>query len=442
MNTLFWSKVRQRVRKGTIVLTLTGLLLGSPAQALMATQGPQKAYAGQSQESKADTAPRIQPTLYAQAFGVFGSFVQAIMAIELPQKTTAAEPQESKKDADKTKPYIGKISPYKVTKLSQPTVFAQVWDKGVGLDLSKTHVVIDGKRLPGKVSPKGVFKEQIPKKLSNGWHFVAVKAWDKAKNYTQTNWSFEVDATKPYIGKVSPYNPINRRQPTLYAEVWDKGVGLDLSKTHVVIDGKRLSGKVSSKGMFKQRVPDYLDVGWHFVAVKAWDKAGNYSQTDWSFEVRGHKVKSAKYQSSRKGHKPKVIVLHSTIGTYPGDYRTLMGGAKVSAHFYVRKSGYIVRLVPDRIAAWHAGRSSFKGIGTDGSLNAESLGIEIESKGRGPGDYTKAQIEAVAEIVKNWQKKYGISDKYVTGHSGITRRKSDPKGFPWGDFWNRVHSLK
>ncbi len=228
----------------------------------------------------------------------------------------------------------------------------------------------------------------------------------------------------------------------LYAQVWDTESGLDLKKSHVIVDGKRLPGKVSEKGMFKQQIPQYLDVGWHFAKVRAWDKAGNYSQAYWAFEVRGHKVKSAKYQASRDGQKPKVIVLHATVGSYPGDYRTLMGGGKVSSHFYVRKSGYIVRLVPDRLAAWHAGKSSFKGISTNGSLNANSLGIEIESKGLGRNDYTQAQVDAVAEIVKNWQEKYNISDQYVTGHSGITPRKIDPKGFPWGNFWNRVHSLK
>ncbi len=295
--------MRRRVQKGAIVLTLTGLLLGSPAQALMATQGPQKAYAAESQEAK-------------------------------------------------------------------------------------------------------------------------------------------TDKTKPYIGKVTPFSPINRRQPTLYAQVWDKESGLDLEKTHVVVDGKKLSGKVSEKGTFKQRIPQHLDIGWHTAAIKAWDKAGNYSQTDWSFEVRGHKVNSAKYQASRHGNQPKVIVLHSTAGSYPGDYNTLMGGGKVSSHFYVRKSGYIVRMVPDNNAAWHAGRSSFKGISNGGSLNSESLGIEIESKNRGSGDYTKAQIEAVAEIVNTWQEKYNISDEYVTGHAGITGRKSDPKGFPWEDFWGSVHSIK
>ncbi len=228
----------------------------------------------------------------------------------------------------------------------------------------------------------------------------------------------------------------------MWAQVWDVDSGLDTERTAVFVDGKRLPGQVSSTGIFEQQVTEHLSIGTHQATIKAWDKEGNYSQADWDFEVRGHQIDQAPNQSQRSGLQPRVIVIHATAGNYPYDYQALMGARKVSSHFYVRKSGYIVRMVPDRMSAWHAGKSSFKGISAYGSLNSESLGIEIESRGRGPADYTPAQVEAVAELVNHWQKKYGISDAYVTGHSEITARKSDPKGFPWGTFWGNVTTLR
>ena len=52
--------------------------------------------------------------------------------------------------------------------------------------------------------------------------------------------------------------------------------------------------------------------------------------------------------------------------------------AKVSSHYFIKKNGNILQLVPDLYEAWHAGKSSWKKYN---SLNKTSIWIEIQNYG-------------------------------------------------------------
>ena len=52
--------------------------------------------------------------------------------------------------------------------------------------------------------------------------------------------------------------------------------------------------------------------------------------------------------------------------------------SKVSAHFFIKKNGSVLNLIPPLYEAWHAGKSSWKNIK---SLNKYSIGIEIQNSG-------------------------------------------------------------
>ena len=52
--------------------------------------------------------------------------------------------------------------------------------------------------------------------------------------------------------------------------------------------------------------------------------------------------------------------------------------SKVSSHYFIKKNGDILNLVPDLYVAWHAGVSSW---GNYRSLNKYSIGIEISNPG-------------------------------------------------------------
>ena len=106
--------------------------------------------------------------------------------------------------------------------------------------------------------------------------------------------------------------------------------------------------------------------------------------------------------------------------------------SKVSAHYFIKKNGKILNLVPDLYEAWHAGKSSWKNIK---SLNRYSIGIEIQNPGH-ENFYEKfsvKQINSLKKLLRFLIKKYKIDLKNILGHSDIApNRKKDPgEKFPW-----------
>ena len=106
--------------------------------------------------------------------------------------------------------------------------------------------------------------------------------------------------------------------------------------------------------------------------------------------------------------------------------------SKVSCHYFVKRNGTIVLMVPDFYKAWHSGKSKWK---NKVSLNNNSIGIEISNKGHqfGYQSFSKKQIISLVELSKYLIKKFNISKKNILGHSDISfKRKKDPgEKFPW-----------
>jgi len=106
--------------------------------------------------------------------------------------------------------------------------------------------------------------------------------------------------------------------------------------------------------------------------------------------------------------------------------------AKVSAHYFIKKNGLVLNLVPPIYEAWHAGKSSWKGLN---SLNKYSIGIEIQNSGHENKyeNFTKKQIISTKKLLKYLINKYKVNTKNVLGHSDIAPdRKKDPgEKFPW-----------
>ena len=106
--------------------------------------------------------------------------------------------------------------------------------------------------------------------------------------------------------------------------------------------------------------------------------------------------------------------------------------SNVSCHYFVKKNGEILLMVPGSYIAWHAGKSSWKQLK---SINKYSIGIEISNSGH---DYkytkfTSQQIKSVLKLSKYLMKKYKIKYNFILGHSDIApERKIDPgEKFPW-----------
>ena len=147
-----------------------------------------------------------------------------------------------------------------------------------------------------------------------------------------------------------------------------------------------------------------------------------------------NKYKSANFNTRRKGHKIKYIILHYTA--IKSDYRAIQHlickKNKVSSHFLINKKGKIFSLVDLKKRAWHAGQSFWKG---DRDINSSSIGIELDNTGHYINfeRYTKNQIDSLIKLLNFLKKKYKIDNINLLGHSDISPyRKNDPgEKFPW-----------
>ena len=106
--------------------------------------------------------------------------------------------------------------------------------------------------------------------------------------------------------------------------------------------------------------------------------------------------------------------------------------SKVSCHYFIKRNGQIINMVPDKFIAWHAGVSNWK---NHKNLNYKSIGIEIQNSGHSSKyeGYSNKQIKSLLVLSKILKNKYNIKAKNFLGHSDIAPdRKRDPgEKFPW-----------
>ncbi len=200
-----------------------------------------------------------------------------------------------------------------------------------------------------------------------------------------------------------------------------------------------------------------------------------------TYEVNAkHKLEGVEYVSSpnrSRRIKPSIIVLHDTAGRLDsaGSISWLCDRkAKASAHLVIGREGDVTQLVPFDVAAWHAGRSGYKG---RSGVNGFSIGIELVNTGKlqstkdettarawfnhsfekakyfieyaGTDDhgigwwmpYTLEQMDALHLVVDALIEHYNIKD--ITTHYAISpRRKVDVNPlFPITDF-REFHGIK
>ena len=115
-----------------------------------------------------------------------------------------------------------------------------------------------------------------------------------------------------------------------------------------------------------------------------------------------------------------AIVLHHTA--MKQDARTVgqvftRPSAKVSSHYIVDRTGYIVRSVPDELRSWHAGRSTFQGVG---NVNDYSIGIEICNLGDSLEPYSDAQYDGLIQLMAYLVDRYDIPMDRITRHRDIS----------------------
>ena len=130
----------------------------------------------------------------------------------------------------------------------------------------------------------------------------------------------------------------------------------------------------------------------------------------------------------------RFIIIHYTGMKKESDAikRLCDSKSEVSSHYFIKKEGKILNLVPDLYEAWHAGKSSWRNLN---SLNKYSIGVEINNPGHDHGyrKFSNNQIFTLIKLLKYLVKKYNIKKQNILGHSDISPdRKKDPgEKFPW-----------
>ncbi len=130
----------------------------------------------------------------------------------------------------------------------------------------------------------------------------------------------------------------------------------------------------------------------------------------------------------------QFVVLHYT-GMKSGEaalQRLCDPAAKVSAHYVIEEDGRVFMLVNENSRAWHAGKSSWRGV-TD--LNSASIGIELVNPGHQYGyrPFANAQIGALKVLLADIMTRHRLPPSALLAHADVApERKEDPgELFPW-----------
>ena len=136
--------------------------------------------------------------------------------------------------------------------------------------------------------------------------------------------------------------------------------------------------------------------------------------------------------NKRKAKNIKFIIFHYTGMKKEIDAINLLTDqkSKVSCHYFIKKNGEILNLVPDLYISWHAGVSSWKSFN---SINKNSIGIEISNPGHDfkYKKFSTKQVNSILKLSSFLIKKYKIKSNFILGHSDIApdRKKIQVKNF-------------
>ncbi len=130
-----------------------------------------------------------------------------------------------------------------------------------------------------------------------------------------------------------------------------------------------------------------------------------------------------------------ILVLHHTAGSLPSSLEILQGKDpkhRVGVHYVVTDEARprVIRMVPEDMAAYHAGKSTW---GRHDGLNQHSIGIEIINYDGNVYPYSDAQADIIFALCAEIIRRHDIKPWNVVAHSDIAiGRKIDPgTKFPW-----------
>jgi N-acetyl-anhydromuramyl-L-alanine amidase AmpD len=164
-----------------------------------------------------------------------------------------------------------------------------------------------------------------------------------------------------------------------------------------------------------------------------------------------------RYTPGRALGAPRVLVIHATAGSYPGDRNWLHKGggepplSPVSCHYLVAPDGWTVQLVKEGDTAWHTGAAAWP---VDGALmqgshkgvarmNHVSIGIELSNLNTGTAAYPARQVQAAVDLARAIVRRWNIPPAQMVRHRDISPgRKTDPAppALDWEAFRRAVYA--
>jgi len=137
--------------------------------------------------------------------------------------------------------------------------------------------------------------------------------------------------------------------------------------------------------------------------------------------------------------KPKYVILHHSSGSHDGTRSWILNSAsKVSYHYLIAPDGSRTQFVYDKKRAWHAGRSSWKGVS---GLNGHSIGISFygDTNKRKP---SAVEIDSAAKKCKYLMDKFDLGVENILTHKMVApNRKNDPSDETYQMVINRIKEL-
>ncbi len=137
--------------------------------------------------------------------------------------------------------------------------------------------------------------------------------------------------------------------------------------------------------------------------------------------------------------KPKYVILHHSSGSHDGTRSWILNASsKVSYHYLIAADGSRTQFVYDKKRAWHAGRSSWKGVS---GLNGHSIGISFygDTNKRTP---SAVEIDSAAKKCKYLMDKFDLGIEKILSHKMIApNRKNDPSDETYKMVIKRIKDL-
>jgi N-acetyl-anhydromuramyl-L-alanine amidase AmpD len=155
------------------------------------------------------------------------------------------------------------------------------------------------------------------------------------------------------------------------------------------------------------------------------------------------------YHSDRHGYAVGWLIMHDTEGPAAAAlawWRDPDNLGHSSAHYLVKTTGEVVTVVPEHLAAHHAGGGVWPGIptgsvGGTSVINLVSIGIELEyPKAPAAPAWPKVQLDATVALARQIVERYGIPKEHVLTHAEVSpATRTDPRAFDWQGFLARVY---